>query len=199
MFINKTEIRFYAGFPFVAVAAFFFVTGMFKNYMCCILFSLFHETGHLIPLLLSGVRVKEISLGAFGVRIIKDDMSLSYKTECVAALCGPIVNLIFLIVFSVLKNYDEIFILPFNINSGLFIINLLPVRMLDGGRFLENLLLMRLTESAVQNIMKISELVTAVFLVLILIFTLITDIVNTSFVFFVCALVIIIVLSVVRA
>lgn len=198
MFINKTGIRFYAGFPFVAVAAFFFVTGMFKNYMCCILFSFFHEIGHLIPLLLSGVRVKEISLGAFGIRIIKNDISLSYKTECVAALCGPFVNMIFLFVFSVLKNYNEIFILPFNINSGLFIINLLPVRILDGGRFIKNLLLVFYDEARVYRIMLSAELITSVFLVFVLIFTLITDIVNTSYIFFVSALVIIIVLGIIK-
>ncbi|MBQ8210468.1 MAG: hypothetical protein IJZ35_07805 [Clostridia bacterium] len=196
MKINIGKIRFSVGFPFFASAAFFFAAGMHRNYICCMIFSSLHEIGHLIPLMIMGCDINDISLGAMGIRIGKSNCSLSYKNECVAALCGPAVNAIFIIVFFFLKNSSDMFILPFNINVGLFIINMLPVRMLDGGRFLNYLLLSFYDEDKVNAISNFVEMLVSIELIIVLICTLCLDIINTSFIFFVIFFICVVVVNI---
>ncbi len=185
-------------FPFFAAAAFFLAGGMYENYICAIFFASAHELGHLIPMKIAGCKIKEISLGAMGIRIEKNNVCMSYKAECIAALCGPAVNTVAAVVFFFLKDRYDVFVLPFNINIGLFLINMLPVRMLDGGRFVNNLLLLKLDEITAYKVMSYLEIAVIIVLVLLLIVMLIAHVVNTSFVFFVCSFVGITVVSLIK-
>lgn len=198
MRIQAGKVKISLGFPFFAAAAFFLSSGMYQNYLCAVIFSSLHELGHLLPMKIAGCEVREISFGAMGIGISKENAQLSYRNECISALCGPFVNLAAAVIFFFLKSRYEIFVLPFNINIGLALINMLPVRMLDGGRFINYLLLMRSDGCAVQKISEVFEVITALILIVILIITLILNVVNTSFVFFVCSLVGIIAVSLVR-
>ena len=183
------NIGFSVGIPFLASATFFLAGDMRINYCCAVLFSALHEVGHILALLYYGKKPKNITLGVMGIRIEKSDIALSYREECITALCGPFVNLIFSVVFALIDMTG----LPFAINSGLFIINMLPVKTLDGGRFVYNFLLASVDEENARKVMNISEIITALMLIAVLIFSLITGFVNTSFVLFAVLLVIIIV------
>lgn len=185
------NIGFSVGIPFLASAAFFLAGDMRINYCCAVLFSALHEVGHILALLHFGKKPKKITLGVMGIRIEKSDIALSYREECITALCGPFVNLIFSVVFALIDMTG----LPFAINSGLFIINMLPVKTLDGGRFVYNFLLASVDEENADKIMSHLEFFTAIMLVIIMIISLVTGYANTSFVFFTVTLVIIIVLQ----
>lgn len=185
------NIGFSVGIPFLASAAFFLAGDMRINYCCAVLFSALHEVGHILALLYYGKKPKNITLGVMGIRIEKSDIALSYREECITALCGPFVNLIFSVVFALIDMTG----LPFAINSGLFIINMLPVKTLDGGRFVYNFLLASVDEENADKIMSHLEFFTAIMLVIIMIISLVTGYANTSFVFFTVTLVIIIVLQ----
>ncbi len=185
------NISFSVGIPFLAVAAFFLAGDMRVNYFCAVLFSALHETGHILALLFFGKKPKKITFGMMGIRIDTSDMLLSYREECITALCGPLINLLFLVVFAII----DITGLPFAINSGLFIINMLPVKTLDGGRIVYNLMMSKTDEEKADKIINILEIITAILLIVVMIISLVSDYANTSFVFFSVTLVIIILLQ----
>lgn len=183
------NISFSIGIPFLATAAFFLAGDMCINYFFAVLFSVLHEIGHILAMLFFGKKPKNITLGIMGIRIETKDIMLSYREECITALCGPVVNLIFVIIFALI----DITGLPFAINTGLFIINLLPVKTLDGGRFIYNFLLDYSDEETANKIINKLEIITSVILIAVLVISLITGYTNTSFVLFVVFIVIIIV------
>ncbi len=197
---HKTgKVRINPRFPFFALAAYFLSGDMWLNYLCAVLFASLHELGHIIPMKFAGCKIKEISLDVMGIRIDKKTVSMSYESECITALCGPLVNLTFALFFGALKTRYDIFVLPFNINTGLFLINMLPVRMLDGGRAINCMLLRFLDEQKAAEIASVTEIAVAVMLIAVLVVTLIFDIVNTSFVFFVLSLVGMIVFGILKS
>lgn len=186
MKLTVKNITIYIGVPFLASAAFFLAGDMRKNYICALIFSFLHEAGHLLPMLFFGKKPDSVSLGLMGIKIEKNECSLSCKEECITALCGPLVNLIFAAVFAL---YD-IESIPFAVNAGLFLINILPVKTLDGGRIIYYLCLMKADEIKAKKILLFSELLTVVFFISVLILSLVTGFVNTSFVMFSVLLVI---------
>lgn len=189
MKIKCKNITVSAGVPFFAVCAFFLAGEMRLNFAFAMLFSLLHETGHILALLFYGRKPKQIIFGFSGIRIETDSANLSYKQECIVALCGPAVNLIF-IIFFILTDISETALF---VNTGLFIVNMMPVKSLDGGRFAYGLLSVFLDEKRVMLIMNILAIITAVILIFVMILSLVTGFMNTSFVLFSVFLVLIII------
>ena len=140
-----------AGVPFFAVCAFFLAGEMRLNFAFAMLFSALHETGHILALLFYGRKPKNIIFGFSGIRIETDSANLSYRQECFVALCGPLVNLIFIIFFLITDISQTALV----INTGLFIVNMMPVNSLDGGRFICSLLSVFFDEKRVTFIMNI--------------------------------------------
>ncbi len=196
MKIKISDFAVSISFAFFATAALFLSIGMGNNYLCCIIFSTLHEIGHLIALKMMDCKISEISLGGMGIKISTDSTMLSYKNECIAALCGPAVNAVFILIFCNLKKYGDLFTLAYNINLGLLIINLIPLRILDGGRFLSNLLLNFYGCEKANKISGIVEVAVSFLLIFMLIIMLCLDIVNASVVFFVTCLVFVVIFNV---
>ena len=102
-----------------------------------------HELGHLLVLLLLGVRVRRLSITAVGAEM-EIDRSLSYGGEVLAALAGPLVNLALALTFCRFS-WGWVFA---GLNLALGCFNLLPVGRLDGGRALHCLLSMSIGPAA---------------------------------------------------
>jgi Zn-dependent protease len=136
-----------------------------------------HELGHLIAAKVMRIGVKEIRLDTFGARICVEERLLSYKQELWLALSGPVANLATAMIafFALPKDSQELF---FEIErfassgewhtggaAGFFIlssliqaaINLLPIKSFDGGRALQCLLSLFVSETAAERIVEISS------------------------------------------
>ena len=189
MKIKYKNITLSAGVPFFAVCAFFLAGEMRLNFAYAMIFSALHETGHILALLFYGRKPKNITFGFSGIRIETDSTSLSYKQESIVALCGPAVNLIFIIFFLITDVSENALV----INTGLLIVNMLPVKSLDGGRFIHSLLSVFIDKKRTELIMNILAIITAFIIVSVMIFSLVTGFVNTSFILFTVFLVLVII------
>ncbi len=99
-----------------------------------VLFSLWHEAWHIIVLRLLGGKVKSLKAVGFGISLCSD--MLSYNHETAVALAGPLASFFMFIIFLpfALKNEYTMFCALSNLS--IFIINIIPIYPLDGGRVL---------------------------------------------------------------
>ena len=119
-----------------------------------------HECGHWTAIVLLGGRVRTLRLSAVGAEMALDtSCPLSYTKEALAAFAGPAVNLILTALCAQTRWY---LFAGLNLSLGLF--NLLPVRMLDGGRILSCLLNAFAPEKAPRVVNAVSVLLTVAFL-----------------------------------
>ena len=95
----------------------------------CLLSCALHELGHLLVLRLLGVRVRRLSITAVGAEM-ETDRPLSYGGEILAALAGPLVNLVLALTFC---RFSRGWVFA-GLNLALCCFNLLPVGRLDGGQ-----------------------------------------------------------------
>lgn len=103
-----------------------------------------HELGHIISAKMCDVKLSNFNLGIFGARLGIGGGICSYKDEIIICAAGPAVNFIsayfaFLISNLTTINSDiaDIFILS---SLSLGIINILPIKSLDGGRIISALI-----------------------------------------------------------
>ncbi len=120
--IFNTKI--YVSYLFVSLFTLLLFLKQSEQIALCLLFSLFHEMGHIIMMKLCGGEISEIKFLPFGIAIKADDLSsLSPQRQVLILSAGVLVNLL---------------LIPLNpaINIALIIFNLFPVGVLDGGRLL---------------------------------------------------------------
>lgn len=104
-------------------------------YLGLILLSvLLHETGHFAAMLALGVRVEKITVLPLGIDMKRQEKYISYPRQMLIDLAGITVNLIMFFVFRGCEFFAYT-------NLLYALINLLPVKGLDGGNALEALLL----------------------------------------------------------
>lgn len=99
-----------------------------------------HECGHWLTLRLLHVPVTSFRVTLFGMEMKTLNNRMSYPCEIAAVLAGPTVNLALGAVLLCLPYAGDILEKLAGANFALAVFNLLPVRPLDGGRFLELLL-----------------------------------------------------------
>ncbi len=115
----------------------------------CLVFAFFHEFGHLSVLIFSKENPKKIIFTPFGIRIERRlNKQLNFKSEAACAFAGPAVNLVFALIFYILKH--EKF---FSLNLTLALLNLVPCEPLDGAKILENLMKIKFTEEKTDKIL----------------------------------------------
>ena len=122
MEIKIKNFTFRLEFTFLILLSFAVLYG-YESAVQIILFSILHELGHIIMLLIFGVRPTLIKLSFYGIGM-KYEKHLSKIKELFVLLCGPAVNLALFVLFG-----NEI-------NLMLFLLNMFPVVPLDGGRIL---------------------------------------------------------------
>ena len=123
MEIKFNKFVFKLDFSFLILLSFAVLYG-YKNTVDILLFSAFHEAGHIIALLLFKIKPDLIKISFYGIGL-KHKNNLSKAKEFIVLFCGPLVNLIF---FLILKD---------NINLILLLINSFPALPLDGGRVIK--------------------------------------------------------------
>ncbi|MDO4832396.1 MAG: site-2 protease family protein [Clostridia bacterium] len=122
-----------------------------------------HEAGHVIMLRIMHRRVRAVQLTAFGICLdIGTEQTLSYREEIQAALCGPLVNLLLCVIFALRRDVSAA-----GINAALFLINMLPVNTLDGGRILCALLSERASPAVSCKVIKATGLLCVLLLAVI--------------------------------
>lgn len=129
-------------FSFAAVITLMLLFSDEKIVLMSLFSSLIHESGHLLLMLLYGDRINYIELGVFGMRIEKEGTLLSYKKEALIAMGGIILNFICVLVsvMAYLVTQKEGLMIFAIVNGFIALINMLPVKILDFGRFLVCLL-----------------------------------------------------------
>ncbi len=150
----------------ITVSFFFALTvailGMFDKsgkILLCLLFAALHECGHLLVILISKEKPKEIAVTPFGIRIErKAGTTVSFKNEALCAFAGPLVNLIFSLIFYIADK--KIFENLIFVNLTLALINLLPCEPLDGGKIVENLLKAKFPEETSEKFLTVISCVT---------------------------------------
>ena len=152
-------------FLFAACVTFLMSFNINDEIRYAILFSILHETGHLLAIALCGEKPDTVRFGIFGMTIIrKNDITQDYKKEFITAVSGPMMNFFLLFVSALLYAFysKDIFLKMAAINLIIGLFNIMPVFSLDGGRALESLLLERLPSDKSE---KIITAVSVIFLV----------------------------------
>lgn len=152
-------------FLFAACVTFLMSFNINDEIRYAILFSILHEAGHLLAIVLCGEKPDTVRFGIFGMTIIRrNDITQDYKKEFITAVSGPMMNFFLLFVLVLLYAFyrKDIFLEMAAINLIIGLFNIMPVFSLDGGRALESLLLERLPSDKSE---KIITAVSVVFLV----------------------------------
>lgn len=139
--VNKTRVS--VTFPFAAVIMLMLLLCESETVFISLFSSLLHEGGHLFFMLLFKSCPELICFGAFGIRIERrSNSSLSYKKEALIALGGVVVNVIlaFFGIAIYLLCGKPFYLKLTAVNGFIAAFNMLPVSLLDFGRFLECML-----------------------------------------------------------
>lgn len=126
-----------------------------------------HECGHLLAVRLFGGEVRRVSVGPEGAEIAVKGERISYIGEMAVSLAGPAASLFLALVFSVSGRLfgNAVLYQISGVNLVLFLFNMLPISVLDGGRALGMLLLQLTNVDTADTVSKILDAVFSTFLV----------------------------------
>lgn len=173
--------KIYISFIFAAVITVMLFFDRTTLFLPCAIAILLHELGHLFAMWLCECAPREIKLIPASVQIIRGFSSKPYG-ESIIALFGPIVNLVIFVVFLVNYLYfkDE-WVIKFGlINLIIGIFNLLPVKGLDGGTVLYNIVSEKKGLLTAERLLNIITFVSSLTLFIFGIFTIINGKVNIT-------------------
>lgn len=116
-------------------AAFLLLTPAPALLLALLLAALCHELAHYAVLRLYGIRAAQFTLTGLGASLYVPELHrLSYGAELLSAAAGPLINLLLWVLLS-LTGRDELSLFA-GAQMVLGVLNLLPVRPMDGGRIL---------------------------------------------------------------
>ena len=164
------------------------ITGSFYP-LIYIAAAILHEMGHLFAICSFGYQVAEIKFMGFGIRI-KNKSIYSYSKEIVIAAMGPLTNIIFavfgLLVFEV---YSKEWIIHFVIACATYaLVNLLPVRPLDGYTIFSDILYRLLPYRHAKDVLRITGMLFLFIFLLLLFYVFIKRYLNISLILIFTAL-----------
>jgi stage IV sporulation protein FB len=109
----------------------------FEFIFIIILAIVLHEAGHLIAIKKLGGKINEIRLESMGALISYDGSNMSYVSELLAALAGPLMSLLIALLAAFLgKKFGGLWFTLSGFSLIFCIFNLLPIAVLGGGRML---------------------------------------------------------------
>ena len=153
--VRKTKIS--IGLPTFVFFAVLFVADFSVMSIMPFLAALLHEMGHVLAMKTCGIKISDIKIYPFGVDIKKQQSLTSYATDIFISIAGILTNIAAMIACNFLPPSDNI---SFFVSSNvvLIIINVLPIRTLDGGMALEKLLLLKMRYDIVDGVMNFLSL-----------------------------------------
>ena len=153
-------------FSIILVAAVFFADASVYTFEL-LLAAFLHECGHVASMKAFGVKIHSIEILPSGALICSDSELLEYKKEAVIAISGVFINLIFALTAYVFYLFiGDIYSLFFCLsNALLLLINIVPVKTLDGNRALTAIIYGALPYEKAQKIMDTVEYLSFVLLV----------------------------------
>ncbi|MFI3141436.1 MAG: hypothetical protein R3Y27_03895 [Clostridia bacterium] len=166
MIIEINQTRYKLGFSFIAVLTLMLALSNDYIVVCSIIVSVLHECGHLFFMYIFGSYPIMVEFGAFGIRIEKQENSkLTYAQEAIISLGGVMVNFIlcgigFCYYLKIGSNLALQFAL---VNIFIASLNLMPVQMLDAGRFLKYMFLIKFSVDKTQMILEKISFLTVIF------------------------------------
>ncbi len=178
-----------------AFALFFCLTNQLKIYLLLMLFAIIHEIGHILSGILLGLKVQKLEILPIGIavsfkldtidfnkKILKANL-LTIK-KLVIALSGPLVNLIFIILFLLLGKEKILNIeteLLIYVNILIFLFNMLMIYPLDGGRIIKNILCIFLGK---EKALKITNILSNLNAAILTIFVIYLSYISQNFTYF---------------
>ena len=150
-----------------------------KEFFLASFFSyIIHETGHILASLYCRQNIKKLELSAFNFKIVKSSNSTMKFAETVfIALSGPLFNLItFILSYVICLNcidYDIFLKTFYKNNFFLFLLNILPIKNLDGGQLFYCFLIKKMDAGIALKVLEIFSIlflipVTAIGLIILL-------------------------------
>lgn len=140
-----------------AIVAILILTNQIEIYAWLMLFALIHEVAHMCVGMILNLKPKTLEIQPFGIGVIFESFENSNMKKIIIALAGPIINIIFAIVFSYINVGNKDLIV--NANLLLAIFNLMPIYPLDGGRILKVIIKMsKKTSEADEIVNRISNI-----------------------------------------
>lgn len=116
----------------------------FSNYFVCMLFAIFHETSHILVASVMGINPRRIRIKLAGLNAQYLSVGKSRRWAFIY-LAGPLSNFLMAVIFKNVK-------IVFEVNMALGLINLIPIKPLDGF----NLLKIFVKEKKINIIQKIA-------------------------------------------
>ena len=104
--------------------------------------SCIHETGHLVLMVITGDKINYVEFGLFGMRIERQGALICYRKEALCAMGGIAVNFLAAAgsaLLYVTTAYTGFILFAF-VNIFVAAVNMIPVRILDFGRFIHLIL-----------------------------------------------------------
>lgn len=152
----------YVSFLFAAIIAFMIATDRTGLVLPTLFAIMIHEGGHLFAMWLCECQPKSVRLIPASVQIVRK-MAPRDKGELVVSVFGPLINLFMFAVlflnYRLFHNQTTLTVALLNLILCLF--NLLPVKGLDGGAILKELLCGRVSEQKINIILNAISLVLA--------------------------------------
>lgn len=149
---------------FLLLSAWFALESGLEPLVLILLAVILHELGHFAVLRLCGAPVQGLSFGALGAVMKSERSGLSYGTELLALLAGPLTNLLCAAVLTVPARTFPGLYAAAGTHLTLGVFNLLPIRPLDGGQALELLVTWRFGPAAGEQTAQLVSFVCAALL-----------------------------------
>ena len=175
LFGFKIKISFF----FLFVLCFYLIidkSGMIAYYL---LFSVLHEMGHCVTYRLVAQKEKTLTLSPFGFGLSIDNASIGTGKYFFVLLSGPVINLGLLLLF---YGFEPML---FWVNTGIFVINMLPIEPLDGGRMIKIVFVKIFGTVHGEGMFRFFELLFMIFLYVLVLYTILLCEINPSFLLFV--------------
>lgn len=147
---------------------FFIIIGKFDNFFICYISMTIHEVAHLIAALSIGLMPEKLKFQPYGVNLtLKNKIIYSFSDEVILYLSGPFTNIILSLICLLIFGRGKISDYFYICNILLFLMNILPVKPLDGGVLFEKTLT---RFYGVKSGRKITKAISLVFFIVFLLF-----------------------------